>query len=370
MIFWLFLLVYELILIYGYSRCVNRQKSLFLLFIILGLIYFAGFRDGLGMDYTGYKELCEREIHYFGPKFLNEPIMILLQEFCYKTNFSAVLFFLINAILTNTICIYTYSKFDNFHIAAFIYIFYTGLYPATLNVVAQFTAATIMMCAYINYLQKSCVQNLVIVIISVLVGFCIHKSSIVMLFPIILSKKDYNIVIIVCSIIASLIIPVGQFLSSISIFNILDVLDYTAYLDYNNIIINKSSFVNIFTHILLIPFLLNKRKILNQKDSELYVFLIKVYVGYLICNNISAGGFSIAYRIAYLFVVFIPLLWAQIPKLINRRIAYILIIIPLFLLTILRISSNNRILVPQRILPLKSIIDENYHPYDNPNYIR
>ena len=52
---------------------------------------------------------------------------------------------------------------------------------------------------------------------------------------------------------------------------------------------------------------------------------------------------------------------------VNKQIAYGLIIFPILFLMLFRLSSGDRLIVPDRILPIESVYDKYYRPYENPN---
>lgn len=92
-----------------------------------------------------------------------------------------------------------------------------------------------------------------------------------------------------------------------------------------------------------------------------------MYAMYLILNNLATGSLTITYRLAVFFVLFVPLLLTKLPLVINKSIACCLIVIPMLSLMLIRLSIGDRLTVPDRILPIESIYDKYYKPYENPN---
>ena len=86
--------------------------------------------------------------------------------------------------------------------------------------------------------------------------------------------------------------------------------------------------LNLYLHIMLIILLINRRKLLSMNDSEVYVLSIKLFVVYLICNNLSANGILNAYRIGIL-AMYIPIALSVFPVCLKKIWGYILVIIPL-----------------------------------------
>lgn len=368
MVYWFGLFLIEVILLYQYNHSsTEKAKKRILWCIIFCLVYFSGFRDGLGMDYSGYKELCERETFNFSAILFSEPLFRALQTFCYNTEFSAVLLFLVSAFLTCALSLYVYSRFENFAIAAFVFIFFSDIYLSSMNIVSQFAAGGVILFGYYPLMQNRTKKNYIIAIVAVFIGTMLHLSSIFMLLPILFSDKNINITLWVCLIIASYIIPIDLLFRIPIIGNIIDLLNYSDYKSYTSSGINKLSITNLYMHCMLLPFIVNIKRIRNKENANEYIFLLKMYSMYLIFNNMSTGSLTITYRLAVCFVLFIPLLFAKLPLIIDKKLSLILIVIPLLILITMRLSSGDKLVVPDRILPVESIIDNNYNPYQNPN---
>lgn len=367
MIYWICLFVVVAFILKKYKNCnEQRGRNRYLVVLILILSYFAGFRDGLGMDYTANADLCSRESFYFGSEFLNEPLFLQLTNFCYKTEYSAVILFLICATITITATMNVYSKSDNFPLAAMIFVLYTGLYLQSFNIMRQFVAASIILFGASFMFQERSRKNVIIYILCLLVAFLFHKSSLVMLLVIPLFTESLNRLMIIVAIVVSFLIPTSIVLRLDSVLKILDMLDYTTYLNYSDSGWSKFSMTNIFLHSLLIPFLLYKNKIEALGNKKEIFVLIKLFVCFLVCNNLATSGLTISYRLATYFVIFFPLLMTKLPQIINRKMAYSWIFIPMIILMGTRLQSGDRLTVPNRILPPNSIYDANYRPYVNP----
>lgn len=364
MIYWIVFLFLEYLLLLLFTSSKREGARTWLLFLIIIIaVYFAGFRDCLGMDYDGYREHCERE-RYIGDAiwFFNEPIYELIRNFCASTHFSAVVFFLAFAALTSAPALYYYSKSDNFFLSGFIYLTYTGLYLFSFNVVRQFAAAGILMIGT-YYLLKGGKKNKLLFIAVVFISALIHKSALFFLPVLFLLKKDFNVVVILILLILSFVIPFENIFGISQLSALLGMMDYDIYLDNSSVTISKYSLSNLYLHLMLIPLLFNKGKILKMSNSERYVFSIKMFVVYLICNNLSANGIPIAYRTGILFAMYIPIALSIIPRLFKERlVGYIAIIIP-FLILFFAIGMSNSIVVPDRMLPLNSIFDSEYIKY-------
>lgn len=368
MIFWIGLFILEIVLLYLYkTTSSNKRKGVILWCLILSLVYFSGFRDGLGMDYSSYQELCEREVFSIDSFFLlSEPVFRGLQSFCYNTEFSAVILFLVSAFLTCSCSLLTYSKFENFTLAAIVFIFFTDIFLSSMNIVSQFAAAGVILLGYYPLIKERNRRNILYAIFAIFCATLLHLSSIFMIVPLFFNSDRININLWILLIVASYIIPVDIIFRIPIIGDILELLNYSNYTDYATVGLSKLSLTNLYMHLLLIPFIINIKSIKTKKNATEYFTLLKMYAMYLILNNLSTGSITITYRLAVFFVLFLPLLLAKLPNLINKQLAYTIIIIPLLILMSLRLSSGDKLTVPDRILPLESILDKHYNPYSNP----
>lgn len=364
MLIWIVFLIIEYALLFFYEKETDSKKKVYIVscFALIA-VYFAGFRDCLGMDYDGYRDWCERDRYLnYDIWLFSEPLLELIRSFCANTEFSAVVFFVVMAALTSLPAVFVYSKYKNFALAAFIYLTYTGLYLFSFNIVRQFAAGGLCLLASYYLLKEKCLYNTLIFVGLVILASLIHKSSLLFLFVYFISGKDYNINVIVAIIIASFIIPIGSIPGVSFITDIIDAMDYTIYMDYNSHSVSKTSLSNLYMHIMIIPFLMNKNKLLKLEGAHNYVFALKMFVIFLVCNNLSANGMPIAYRIGIFFVMFVPIILSALPRLINRQMAYFLIIPPLVFLFFF-IGLGNPLVVPDILLPLNSIFDSVYNHY-------
>ncbi len=363
--YWVGLFLVELILLGCYKHShTEKGRNVALFWIIFFLVYFSGFRDGLGMDYSAYKGLCEREVYNSSLLWLSEPLFRGLQSFCYNTQFSAVFLFLTSAFMTCTCCLWVYSKNDNFVLAAFVFIFYTGLYLFTFNIVSQFTAASLILLGYFFYVKEKNSKTLIVLLCTIFCGVLMHRSSVFMLIPLFFRTRKLNMVMWVSLILLSFVVPMKIIFNIPGVRDFLIFSDYAEYMEYSMSGVKKLSLSNLYMHLLLIPFLINyKTKIKNRDDARECIFLIKMFAMFLIMSNLSTGNLTITYRLAVFFVVFIPILIARLPQIIDKKIAYLLIIVPLLILMSMRLMTGDRLTVPDRILPLNSIFDKYYNPY-------
>ncbi len=373
--------------------------------IIVIAVYFAGFRDCLGMDYEGYRDLCERErVLRSRFWFLNEPLFEMVRSFCVNTSFSAVVFFLISAILTSAPALIVYSKSGNLLLSGFVYLTYTGLYLFSFNVVRQFASSGLLLLATYYFMKEqgkrkmqlskirsffikhkasftedsvqltkirllyikqklSLAKPKILFALFFLAAFAYHKSAIIFLPFLFVRKDNYSEWLIVVLLVVSLFFPISRLLSATGIVDMLDMMDYDHYLEYDNSGVKRFSLSNMYMHALLVPFLVCKKRVLKFKNRKTIVFAIKMFALFLVCNNLSANGLPIAYRVGIIFSMFVPIALSVFPKLFdNQLMGYALIVIPLLVLFFL-IGMSNELVVPDRMLPFNSIWDSVYANY-------
>lgn len=355
MVYWICFLLYELSLLYLYKYTNNKKISLIL--IATGLIYFAGFRDGLGVDYVGYATACEvnyaSQLYLFD--FFNEPIYTFLQDWIYATQFSPVVFFTFMAIITNVCIVSVYSKYEDFPLLIFIYIIYPSLYVSSFNIVRQFAAGAIfLMAIHIYRTDKKIWTYLILLMIAVM----IHKSAIILLFVLLIKDNKINPWIWGGLVLGTLIVPITPILGSISPY--LELLDYGSYLQYDETPISKTSLVNFFLHLIFFIFLFNTKKIKSLPNAGGCIFAIKMVGIFLMCYNISANDLPIAYRMAIYFSLFTPILFIYLKEIIDPIIAKNVIIVSLSILFTIGVLLNDS-LIPDKMMPINTIYDKSFN---------
>lgn len=369
MIIWglFFFITYLLIFVYSASKR-KQTKNVSFCILLLIVIYFAAFRDGLGMDYTAYKSYCERDVVRHTSFLLTEPLAAILGGFCYHTHFSAVIFFLVTSSITYALCFSVYRQYRNAYIAFFVFLTYTCLYLSSLNLVRQFVAASITLFGTYYYIIK---KRSPLFFVFIFIGLLFHKSTALLLFIYFLRKDDYHPLLWTILLFGSWVIDLQLLFRFPVIHNMLVVSNYLDYLDYDTMSFSKTSISNIYMHLILLFFLWNRKRILRLEDSDSCILTLKLSIVSVICANLSAGTLPIAYRLAIFFSIFMPVLFSYIPQLINKQLAKIIIYIPLTILfwTVIIGQRSNRVYCPEKILPLDSIYDERYHPYDNPDVV-
>lgn len=361
MIYWLIFYLYEFSLVFLYYKIQDRNKQLFILSLIcIGLIYFAGFRDGLGVDYPAYVNIFS-----FPSRgefvFLEEPIYALLKKIVHYTVFSPIIFFISMAAITNICITYSYSKFNSFPLLLTIYLIYPSLYASSFNIVRQFAAAGLFLLAITLFRENKRYLNYILIII---IAILIHKSAIILFVILLVKDNNFNKLFWCSMVLFSFVIPFGHLLETLKISTIINAIGYDHYFDYTKTPISRFSLVNLFLHTIFFLFIFNLNKITNITYNKNCYFALKMFALFLICYNISANNFPIMYRIAIYFSLFVPIIMSYLKFIISKPIAYCIIFSSFTILLLLGILFNSS-LSPEKMMPFDSIYDHNFKYYYN-----
>ncbi len=368
MIYWILFLSLIYCIISLYEK--NRNKRLLLFLIIFIAVYFATFRDGLGMDYSTYKFHCENSSVGSINWLLAEPFPQFIYNFCYNTKYSAVIFFFITSALICGISFWVYSRFNNFWLSAFVFITYTNLYISSFNLVRQYVASSIILLGtYLFVIKKKSPWFFLFV----LLAFLWHKSAIICVFIYLISDRKFNSYIWIALLLLSWLLPIDLILKIPYLGDALEIFNYTDYLSYNNESYSRTSLVNLYMHFMVLYFIIKNKNLKNREiiENNGFYMALKLTIISIIFSNISANSLPFAYRFAMFFSPFIPLLFSFLPKVSNNKTSIVLVVIPIIvlLMVFLTLNINERIYCPQRILPIESIYDKYYKPFENPYWV-
>lgn len=370
MIIWaLFLFVLGILFIFYNSSDRNPKKYIFFI-ITIWIIYFSGFRDGLGMDYIPYEDQCLRVRKI--PQFLSldfllsEPIFKWFTNWIATSDFSPVFFFLVTSIIINFLSLYVYYKSSSFVLAAFFYLCFPALFILSFNTLRQFVVAAVFL--FVAYLWHTIPTKITIkrIFLLLLLGlmFFIHKSSIILIPIMLLCRGTVRPIIATIILIVSFVIPLSSLPFISTILLLIDSLDYNLYLDYDNMVMAKYSLTNIYLNCLVIlsMFMLHKQINFSKKDNhythwtDFYKFSYMMIFFSMICFNLCANGFYIMYRVAIYFIIFLPVIVGILPKFFKyQSLAYAIVIIPTIILFSFRLMIGDEYLLPQTILPVFDI---------------
>lgn len=159
--------------------------------VILLLIFVAGLRYKVGMDYSAYYKHFENYLNTLpnAIRELDEPgygILVWIATRFYYDGAAAIFIGSLVTVLLPLIVIYKYS--DYLLMPTFLYIT-LGCWSGSFNGVRQYLAAAVLFCGY-RYLRE---QNLIMYCIVVFIAFLFHRSALVFLLLYFVVYRDINI---------------------------------------------------------------------------------------------------------------------------------------------------------------------------------
>ena len=358
MILWTILIFSVLLLAASYDNTKNTQQKkvlFFLLFFIL--MYFSGFRDGLGVDYESYK-LYNSAYNY--PKnilILSESFYLHLSRFIYNSSFSYVLFFVLMSSITVYSSLMAYKRYDNLFALVFVFLLFPSIYMTSFTLVRSAAAGSIFLYSLI-YLENRSIKSILIFLLLIIVAITIHKSSIIFLVCIFFNKNDYKTfsLFLVALLITALTFT-QLFLTKL--IQYLEIFSYESYYEYDLMRLDFFSASNILLHLFLFPLFYYRKQILNLKESGLYIIPIKCFILALFFADISAFLLPFSYRFFYNFIIFFPIVFLVIVTVTKNPIlkGTLYFIIILFGLKSLIYGINDPLIISDSILPPYSLFD-------------
>lgn len=329
----------------------NEIRSFGRFILVLWLIYFSGFRNGLGFDYVSYIARLDYFAEYSVLSWIDEPTFNIIALVIQETLLSNIFYFLALSVVTISLIIPTFYKYPFPFYSILIFLLSPGFgLLQTFNGIRQFAAI-----AFFFYGSKYIYdKKLIKYIVFFLLGFMFHKS-ILFLFPLyFIINKNWNRSILLIVLTISLIFPDSLLIVVKSLSNVIG--DYSIYLDYNNEN-TEQSYLFMVLSLGFVFFIFNKRFFKESTFNLIFnmAFLCVIFYNF----SISSIIFS---RVALYFSPFLCVLLA-IP---NPKIPYSKLYRTLFLFLFFAVffynlyqSIGDPILFPNnpKILPISSIID-------------
>lgn len=351
MIIWSIFLTFALILtaLSLDKNLSEHSRKFYQLSLILLLIWFSGFRDGLGQDYEGYYENLKNGANLSFTT--NEPLFSLFANIVYYTSFSSQFFFLVMAIITNTLLINSFYRYNNTFIIIFIFLTCVIFYFNTFNLVRQMCAASIFVYS-VRYIENKQIFKYLVLILA---AISIHASAIFLVPVYFIINRNIPKNVILFILILS--IYIGQ----IKQINLLPLLSkyiplYSYYLDEGKLITTSSGFLTLFFNLCLILLLFCKKIISSDIKNNIAFNLF--FIGVILYNLIPS--FFYIFRFAIYFIIFAPIILPSLKYVISKQLSLILLITCFGLMFGNYIYKNldNKKVIPDKILPISSIFDE------------
>lgn len=325
----------------------ERGKIVFKWCIILVLVFFSAFRDGLGTDWGNYIRRLDVynsiESLVFG---FSEPMFSFIGMIINNTFLSPIFLFFICAIVTNVGIGRFLFEDEKFAIpAVLLYVFLPTLYGMSLNITRQFFAIGLFFYA-LQYIGKSFAKYFV----CVFAGALMHMSAIILLpFYFLLNIKIPRRYIIPSILIISFL--ASFVLKSIAGFDV----KYSEGASSNDTM-SFSGMILVY-NLFFISFLLNKRIYYSLSDRNRNLFLL-----FIVTIDLSFTNYRF-YRFSYYFFPVVTFVFPFILyKLVNNKVLISSFIGLLILLNYFVFFNNLDVkeIVPDNILPVLSIFDAYY----------
>lgn len=257
---------------------IGRNISTFVAFLIT--VIPSAIRFEIGSDYVSYKDYFERLS--YGTEIDIEPGFLLIYKTIIALGLSYEWFFAVVAILIYVFVFLSYPKKNRFlaHL-----IFMLLFYLASMNIIRQILAITIVIYALSNYLNN---KHLIRYLLTLFFAASFHTVALIFLFiPFfnnrlsLSSLKSFSWVTLLLWLAiflggATLITTIELFITQLSFF------DYAEYLGSERYGVNTSNlnYINIFIRALfyLTPVLFIKRIIKISPQYHLYLFIYILYI--------------------------------------------------------------------------------------------
>lgn len=358
MILWLTFIIISLLLSLLYDLVKNNKIKYMILFtIILLLTYFSGFRDGLGVDYAGYVNMLKRYVQISDNIVISEPLYNYFSYLVVTSSFSYILFFVSMSFITILYTFLVYGKFNNLFLFSYIYILFPALYISSFNLVRSAAVGALFLFAS-KYIKEKNAFSFFKYTCIIIAAALIHKSAFLLIPLYFISTKNYlkwaiSLVIGMMVIVLLFDRLIGYFEGYLYIFG------YINYLYYDQWSANLFGFTNIVLLTIAILLIVKQNDIVKLKNSEFYVISVKMYFLSLFFYILSALVFPITYRFFFMLIPFLPIAIHGLAKVIDYKLIYIFVYGAIGLIAIVHFVNgiNNPLIIPDKILPLHSIIE-------------
>jgi len=337
MLIWICFYCYILSLawLYSYAGFNGHIKGILFLIILVSLIYFSGFRDGLGQDYDAYVEVIQSGVrNYQGI----EPGYTYLSKLVMDNNFTPVLFFLIFSILTLVPLLLVYRQSNNLYLTIIMFISVPIMFFNSFNIVRQYAAAAIMLYAVITPFLQNKIKWLTCTMVAA--SFHISVLFVMPIFFLIHLKLTKKAVVILL---------LGFYIVSHIIQNgLIDVNGLVPEIYSHYDLTQEESSGSGFLSLLMIIFMIyvNQSRI-NSDEIDLQNRLFNMSV-ICCCIYLMIPAIFFFYRLSIYFVVALPIVAAMPLKKSSDRSIYAFVmscsLVMLFLYFLISASGNEKIL--------------------------
>ena len=315
--------------------------------LITVVVYFAAFRDGLGQDYDGYKDLLING--YFNEYTLKEPGFSVFSNIVYFTELSPVFFFLMMALMTNYLFINSFYRYNHTFLIIFIYLTGSIFYFNTFNLVRQMAAASLFMFG-IRFVEN---RKFLYYLLCILLAASFHISAIFLIPIYFIVNRVYSNKLLISVLVFSYI--VGQILKvDLTSFLAQYFTLYYWYFEDEVVVVTESGYLTLFFNLVLILLIFYKKR---SEDVQYKIVFNLFFIGVILYNLMPS--FYFIFRFATYFIVFAPIVLPFLEKKFPKRVWTFILILgfgAMFIFTLFSSLDNPKI-IPNTVLNLESVFD-------------
>lgn len=342
-------ILYFLVTIFLLTLSMNKSISLnvqkiFKIILVLWLIYFSTFRDGLGEDYYQY---IIRIQNNYTLSFFDEPAFTWISSWINRYNLSYIVFFFITSVLVVLFSILSLFKlpYPFFSILTFL-IHFGGGYIQSFNTIRQCVAVGFFIYAYKFIFEKKLFQYLLVI---VLASF-FHLSALLLIPVYWLVDKKNPKGLMIGILLISIFFP--KILVTPILSLLLNIEEYSQYANDEMGLAQSGLFLVMSILFLIILIFKNKFED-NRKLNSIF------NLGYTSVVLFNLSTLSAAFSRYSLY--FMPFMYISVYYLSfickSKLIAYIIL---MFFVILFFVSVSASTILPDRILPINSLWDSNF----------
>lgn len=337
----LYFMVTVFLLIMSLNKMISLKiQNIFKIILLLWLIYFSAFRDGLGSDYSQY---IIRIQSGYTLSFLDEPAFALISTCINNYNLSYIVFFFITTILVVLFSVPPLFKmpYPFFSIMTFL-IHFGGGYIQSFNTIRQCVAVGFFICAYKFMFEKNILKYVLVIILA---SF-FHLSALLLIPFYWFADKKIPKVLMFVVLLISILFPK---LLVQPIFSLLNIEKYSIYLNSDEGLAQSGLFLIISILFLIILIFKNK----FESDRKLNLIFNLGYISVVLFNLSTISQAFSRYSLYFMPFMYISIYYLSLISK-SKFVAYIVLA---FFVILFFVSVSISEVLPEKILPINSLWD-------------
>jgi len=349
MLYWLFFIVVSIFLSYfATDQKIEKEfRNYAKILLFLFVFWFSGFRDGLGSDYLTYTDrLLGRSYLEYGI----EPAFSVFANLVFYTTLSPVFFFLTMAIITNYFFLKSFFRYEYTFYIIIIYLLTPLFFFDTFNAVRSMFAASIFVysCKYIES------KNFIKYLLCILIAFTMHFSALLLLPFYFIGRKDFKKILLTITLVLSYII--GSIIKISIDALLIKIIPFYAIYTFRDTQHEGTGILNIIFNLILL-LLIYKKQLITTSTKNLIAFNL-FFIGIVLSNFMPS--FYYITRVAMYFIVFGAIVIPMLINIFDKKLMKVSIVVLFLLLfsNFLFRYINDKSYVPNKILPIESLVDK------------